>query len=79
MASITIRQLEDDLKAKLRIQAARHGCSMEEEARNILKAGLAAGALEKPNLAESIRRHIDPVGGINLVLPPREPSRLTRP
>ena len=75
MASITIRQLDDHLKSKLRMQAARHGHSMEEEARNILKAGLAAGTAARPNLAETIRRYIDPVGGVDLALPTREPVR----
>ena len=36
MASITIRQLDDDLKQRLRLRAARHGRSMEDEARTIL-------------------------------------------
>ena len=34
-ASVTIRNLEDDLKRRLRIRAAEHGRSMEEEAREI--------------------------------------------
>jgi plasmid stability protein len=33
MASITIRNLDDDVKQRLRIRAAEHGRSMEEEAR----------------------------------------------
>jgi plasmid stability protein len=37
MASLTIRNLDDELKALLRLQAARHGCSMEQEARDILR------------------------------------------
>jgi phosphopantothenoylcysteine decarboxylase/phosphopantothenate--cysteine ligase len=37
MASITIRQLDDDLKRRLRLRAARNGRSMEDEARNILR------------------------------------------
>jgi len=37
MASITIRNLEVDLKRRLRIRAAEHGRSMEEEARDILR------------------------------------------
>ena len=42
MASITIRRLDDGVKAKLRLRAAGHGRSMEEEAREILKTGLRA-------------------------------------
>ena len=40
MASMTIRNLDDDLKARLRLRAARHGQSMEEEARSILRSVL---------------------------------------
>jgi len=41
MASITIRQLEDKLKQRLRLRAARHGRSMEDEARTILREAAA--------------------------------------
>src|ERR1043166_7596720 len=43
MASITIRQLDDDLKKRLRLRAASHGRSMEDEVRTILR-GAAGGA-----------------------------------
>jgi phosphopantothenoylcysteine decarboxylase/phosphopantothenate--cysteine ligase len=48
MASITIRQLDDGLKRRLRLRAARHGRSMEDEARTILRQAAAAedGAAE---------------------------------
>ena len=75
MASITIRRLDDALKARLRVRAAHHGRSMEEEARHILKAGLAEEAARAPNLAESLRRRAVAVGGIELELPKREPVR----
>jgi len=39
-----IRNLEDGLKSKLRVRAARHGRSMEEEARHILRTALAERA-----------------------------------
>jgi antitoxin FitA len=51
VASITIRNLDETLKARLRVRAAHHGRSMEEEARQILRRALA----EQPaagNLAE---------------------------
>ena len=44
MASLTIRQLDDDVKRRLRLRAARHGRSMEEEARHLLALHLAGGA-----------------------------------
>ena len=40
MATLTIRQLDDELKTALRVQAARHGRSMEEEVRAILRQAL---------------------------------------
>jgi plasmid stability protein len=75
MASITIRRLDDSLKAKLRIRAANHGRSMEEEARDILRNGLSTTPPTRMNLAESIRRHIVPLGGVELTIPAREPVR----
>lgn len=41
MAVITIRNLDDHLKRNLRLRAAQHGCSMEQEARSILAQVLA--------------------------------------
>ena len=37
MANISIRKLDEDVVAKLRVRAARHGVSMEEEIRQTLK------------------------------------------
>ncbi len=77
MASITIRNLDDDVKARLRTRATRHGRSMEEEARLILCE--AVGSREAPvNLASAIRARIAPLGGVELALPPREPIRELR-
>ena len=74
MASITIRNLEDDVKRRLRVRAAEHGRSMEEEAREILRQVVGQ---ERPahNLAAAIRARIAPLGGVELGLPPREPMR----
>lgn len=56
MASLTIRNLDDALKARLRIRAARRGCSMEEEARRILRHALSGepGAGDLADLAQSL-------------------------
>jgi plasmid stability protein len=75
MASITIRNLDEKTKLRLRIRAAHHNRSMEEEARNILSVALAEGASAKINLAAAIRRRFKPLGGIELQLPSREPMR----
>lgn len=75
MASITIRKLDEQTKAKLRIRAARHGRSMEEEARTLLRAALTEDSSTAVNLAEVIRARFRPLGGIDLRLPARAPMR----
>jgi len=76
MSSITIRNLDPAIKERLRVRAAEHGHSMEAEARRILQTTLK-GPARAPvsNLYERIRALVDPVGGIDLELPPREPTR----
>lgn len=76
MASMTIRNIDDQLKARLRVQAAQHGRSMEDEARDILRAALSTESLAgQRNLAESIRSRIVPLGGVDLELPARDAIR----
>ena len=75
MASITIRNIDEPLKARLRIQAAVHGRSMEEEARNILRSALSRSPAQPANLAASIRARFAPLGGVELPKIPREPMR----
>jgi plasmid stability protein len=75
VASLTIRNLDDPLKARLRIQAAVHGRSMEEEARCILRSALSVEAEKPGNLAEAIRARFAPYGGVDLEPLPREPMR----
>jgi hypothetical protein len=48
---------------------------MEEEAREILKAGVRIKYVPRLNLAESIRRYVEPLGGVELAIPPREAVR----
>lgn len=74
MASITIRNLDESVKRRLRLQAARHQRSMEDEAREILGAALNREP-SATNIAESIRARFAPFGGVELALPPREPLR----
>jgi len=75
MASITIRRLQESLKGRLRVRAAHHGRSMEEEAREILKAALSNETSSHHNLAESIRARFAGLGGVELPEVPREPMR----
>ncbi len=74
MASITIRNLDHGVKSRLRVRAAEHGRSMEEEARVILRDAVGADS-KADNLASAIRARFAPFGGVELELPPREPMR----
>ncbi|MEX0383259.1 plasmid stabilization protein [Spiribacter sp. 1M153] len=71
MAAMTIRHLDEALKRRLRIQAAVHGCSMEDEARDILRVALTSDDAEAGSLYEAIRRRIEPLGGVELDVPQR--------
>ena len=75
MASITIRNLDDNLKRKLRLRAAHRNRSMEDEARDILRTALAQEPAETRNLADAIRELVEPLGGVELELPPRGPMQ----
>jgi phosphopantothenoylcysteine decarboxylase/phosphopantothenate--cysteine ligase len=57
MASLTVRQLDDKLKKQLRLRAARHGRSMEDEVRTILReAADNAGNEENAVPAQAAQR-----------------------
>ncbi len=71
MATLTIRKLDEKTKKKLRVRAAQNGHSMEEEARRILNDGLSEKLQSPMNMYDAIRRHIEPIGGVNLKIPPR--------
>jgi plasmid stability protein len=76
MATMTIRNIDDQLKARLRVQAAQRGRSMEDEARDILRAALSIESIQKTSLLASIRARVEPLGGIDLELPARDPIRM---
>jgi plasmid stability protein len=75
MATLTIRQLDEKTKTRLRVRAAHHGRSMEEEAREILRLALTASTPAKGNLAKIIHRRFAALGGLELALPPRDAIR----
>ncbi len=75
MASITIGNLDDALERRLRTQADSHGRSIEDEARDILRAALDREPPRKSGLAASIRAKIAPLGGVELPPVIREPMR----
>ena len=74
MASITIRNLDDEVKTRLRVRAATNGRSMEEEARVILREAVEEEASEK-GLGTKLHELFKPFGGVELDIPPREPMR----
>lgn len=75
MATLTIRQLDEKTKSRLRVRAARHGRSMEGEAREILRSTLTASSPAKGNLAEAIHRRFAALGGLEFELPRRDAIR----
>ena len=76
MANLSIRKLDDRTLEQLRIRAARHGVSMEEEVRRILGAAVAT----PDRLGDLAVRLFGPTHGVDLELPvrsPHEPVDLT--
>ena len=73
MASITIRNLDDGLKTRLRVRAAEHHRSMEEEVRIILRDTVDGGRAAPRDLAKFTRECFEPLGGVDLELPLRGP------
>ena len=70
MATLTIRDLDEELRASLRVRAARHGRSMEAEVREILRDALARPAAPD-QLGTRIRQRFATIGGAELELPAR--------
>lgn len=73
MATLTIRDLDDEIRDKLRVRAAEHGRSMEAEVREILAAAVR---ISEPDygLGERIHALFADIGGVEpdeLVIPPR--------
>jgi plasmid stability protein len=77
MISITIPNIDDNLKQRLMERAVEHGRSMEVEAREILEDVLVGTqrAAVPDNLYDAIRAIVEPLGGIELAPYPRQPVR----
>jgi plasmid stability protein len=74
MATLVIRNFEDTLHARLKAEAAAHGRSMEEEARLLLRQGLAAASeLPRQSFGQAMRALFEPLGGFELPEIEREP------
>jgi antitoxin FitA len=70
LPTLTIRDVEDDIRSRLRIRAAHHGRSMEAEVREILREALAKGPNDE-KLGTRVRQRFGAIGGVELDLPPR--------
>lgn len=70
MAALSIRDLDDRVKERLRVRAARHGRSMEAEVRAILTEAVAEPG-EAQGLFQAIMARFGELGGAELDLPPR--------
>ncbi|HEY4067876.1 MAG TPA: plasmid stabilization protein [Burkholderiaceae bacterium] len=76
MATLTIRNLDDPLKIRLRLRAAARNRSMEEEARQILRAALQEPlAPTRDDLGARIHARFAALGDVQLPVEAREPVR----
>ena len=75
MTSVTMRNLIDGLRRRLRARASRPGRPKEPAARGILQAAPDSASAPRTNLARAIRARFAPLGGIELELPTRKPMR----
>jgi antitoxin FitA len=70
MAAVSIRGLDDEVRERLRVRAARHGRSLEAEIRAIL-----VDAVTEPKTSEglftALLGRFGELGGVDLDLPPR--------
>ncbi|HKR97907.1 MAG TPA: Arc family DNA-binding protein [Candidatus Dormibacteraeota bacterium] len=72
MATLTVRGIDDETRARLRVRAAEHGRSMEAEVRAILREQLGEPVRNhERGLGSRIHDRFAAVGGVDLELPPR--------
>ena len=71
-AAITVRGISSELKTRLRVRAAHNARYREAEARLILEAALAEPEESTMDLVSFARSLFEPLGGVDLELPPRE-------
>ena len=69
MANISIRKIDDDVYERLRVRAATHGVSMEEEVRQILKNTVNA----PERLGDLAVECFGEKNGVDLTLPSHKP------
>lgn len=75
MSSITVRNLDESVKNSLRMRAARHGWSMEQEVRQILQQTVAPEQAGQISFAERVNRRFAGLNVASLPIPPRQITR----
>lgn len=75
MAMLTIRNIDESLKVKLKIMAAQQGLSMEEQTRRILRDAVLIKPKGKKGLGSRIHQRFTELDGVDLELPARTASR----
>ena len=74
MATLMIRSMDERVKSELRILAARHGVSMEQQARDILERAVLGSAPDEP-FAQRITKRFGFLAVDALPLPQRQMPR----
>jgi hypothetical protein len=75
VATLTIRGLDETTKARLRLEAARQGYSMEEAARQILRRALVGSEIDAGGLGGRVHRFFVEADSYDLDLPDRSYPR----
>lgn len=70
MAAVTVRNLDDQVKERLRMRAAAHGRSMESEIRAILAEAVSRPG-DQDELFTTLLDRFGSIGGVDLELPRR--------
>lgn len=70
MAAVSVRDLDESVRERLRVRAAQHGRSMEAEIRAILTDAVAAPS-DPRGLAQTLLVRFSDLGGVDLDVPER--------
>ncbi|CAN5454804.1 plasmid stabilization protein [soil metagenome] len=70
MAALSVRDLDEAVRERLRVRAAHHGRSMEAEIRAILTDAVST-PMDSLGLAQTLLARFSDLGGLDLELPPR--------
>jgi plasmid stability protein len=72
---MTIRNIDEAIKKRLRVRAAVNGRSMEDEARDILRSALSTDVARPRDLGHAISERFRKLGGVELPEVSREAIR----